>query len=232
MLANARRARPKRCAGSVVVSAAALRTLGVREFVRVAPLRPLWKREKKPRPSALRSQFHLTTFTPFVSRSGRWVFRERSALQRAPSLRIYSVRPPQHRSCRATARISVQGLPTADARKPVGKFAVRRHHPPHSVEKPERRLPDALDASCSGTCVPYLHLLGACGASPLAGPVAARALPEIRGSSPVRPPPGPPLRLQRCWLSCMLPHLRSQRLRHHSSWCLACTTRARRSCPT
>ena len=42
----------------------------------------------------------------------------------------------------------------------------------------------------------------------------------------------PPLRLQRCWLSCMLPHLRSQRLRHHSSWCLACTTRARRSCPT
>ena len=151
MLANARRARPKRCAGSVVVSAAALRTLGVREFVRVAPLRPLWKREKKPRPSALRSQFHLTTFTPFVSRSGRWVFRERSALQRAPSLRIYSVRPPQHRSCRATARISVQGLPTADARKPVGKFAVRRHHPPHSVEKPERRLPDALDASCSST---------------------------------------------------------------------------------
>ena len=54
-------------------------------------------------------------------------------------------------TCRATARISVQGLPTADARKPVGKFAVRRHHPPHSVEKPERRLPDALDASCSST---------------------------------------------------------------------------------
>lgn len=140
--------------------------------------------------------------------------------------------PIARRRYSRAARFCVQGHANGRRTKARRGAAVWRHHPPHSVEKPECRLPDALDASCSSTCVPYLHLLGACGSSPLAGPVAARALPEIRGSSPVRPPPGPPLRLQRCWLSCMLPHLRSQRLRHHSSWCLACTTRARRSCPT
>ena len=132
----------------------------------------------------------------------------------------------------ARLAFACRGMPTADARKPVGVLpcgGTIRHTAwkSRNADCRTRWMPPA-----AAHCVPNQHHLGACGSSPLAGPVAARALPEIRGSSPVRPSPGPPLRHQRCWLSCMLPHLRSQRLRHHSSWCLACTTRARRSCPT